>query len=58
MHTDMSDPELRFWCTYPNAFFIATVLENDKVVLGCIGCKRISETTMELNRLVVVPEAR
>ena len=58
MEGDMKDPELNFWCTYPNTFLVATSLENDNVVLGFVGCKKVSETTMELNRLTVLPEAR
>ena len=54
----MGDRQLKLWTTYPNRFFVATPIANDKVVLGIVGCKRISDTTTELARLVVVPTAR
>ena len=58
MENDMGDQKLAFWTTYPNIFFVATHTANENKVLGIVGCKKISNTTTELNRLVVVPEAR
>ena len=58
MESNMRDQELTLWTTYPNVFFIATHTENENKVLGIIGCKKISNTTTELARLVVVPDAR
>jgi hypothetical protein len=58
MGTDLKDPTLISWTTYPNAFFIATFASNQKRVLGFVACKTASDTTVELARLTVVPEAR
>ena len=58
MERDMGDRQLKPWTTYPNIFFVATPIENDKLILGIVGCKKISDTTTELARLVVAPNAR
>ena len=58
MEGDMGESDLKFWTTHPNAFFVATSIDNDDVILGIIGCKKISDRTTELNRLVIVPSAR
>lgn len=54
----MNDETLAFCTTYPNAFFIATDVINDDKVLGMIGCEKITDSTFELTRLTVLPDAR
>jgi hypothetical protein len=48
----MKDPELKFWTSPPNGFLVATNTYDDKVI-GCIAYKKNSDSTLELNRLVV-----
>ena len=54
----MKDETLEYCTTFPNAFFVATDEINDDKILGIIGCEKVNDTTFELTRLTVLPEAR
>ena len=58
MKSDMGDPELSFWMSEPNMFYIATPTSDENRIFGLVGCSKISDTVAELFRLTVVPEAR
>ena len=58
MKSDMGDPELSFWMSEPNMFYIATPASDENRIFGLVGCSKISDTVAELFRLTVIPEAR
>ena len=65
MGKDFKDPNLTFWTTEPNAFFVATHSSNENKILGFVACsnarlfnEKSTNTTLEFGRLTVVPDAR
>ena len=65
MGNDFKNPELPFWTTEPNAFFVATHSSNERRILGFVACSNVrlfneksTNTTLEFGRLTVVPDAR
>jgi ribosomal protein S18 acetylase RimI-like enzyme len=57
LRTDMKDPELKYWTNPPNGFIVATKKSTDEII-GCVSYQKISESTVELNRLSVQSDAR
>ena len=58
MTTNMRDPELKFWTTKPNEFWVATSKAEPARVLGCIACNFLDSETVEVARVSVDKAAR